>query len=84
MTSVGTCERDANILDAGVNAGVTFYPTGRNLGQGECDRSFGIGGVSPEPIHNFRDDAPKQSRLVFVDINRSGFARSFLYLPFHS
>jgi len=36
-------------------------------------------------VHNFRDDLSNRSRLVFVDINRSGFAAAFEFFPsFHS
>ncbi|MES2781917.1 MAG: hypothetical protein V4657_03910, partial [Pseudomonadota bacterium] len=41
------------------------------------------GSLGNDGSHNFRDNLADRSRLVFIDVNRSGFARLFKYIPFH-
>ena len=64
-----------------------IYPLGRDLGQGETNRSFGIGGVSPEPIHNCSNEQTNRPRIVICTINNGqiGLGLPFQFFPsFHS
>lgn len=75
-----TSETRAGGAGAPLSDASPIYPLGRDLGQGETNRSFGIGGVSPEPIHNFSNELSDGGRLVLVGIGQ-GVSVPFIYIP---
>jgi hypothetical protein len=42
----------------------------------------GIGGRNGDAVHNFAHQITNQARLVFIDVNRSGVAAAFKFIPF--